>query len=218
MLLVFDLDGTLVDSSQDLADSANALLASYDAPAQSVDRIIQMVGDGAAKLVERACTAAGLEAVPRDALPRFLKLYDERLLNHTRPYPGVVETLDEVAGRGPMAVLTNKPARPSRDILDGTGLLGYFDELVGGDGPLGRKPDPTGLRWLIDRAGRTPASALLIGDSHVDLLTARAVGTPFCLAGYGFGVAGVEVGSLGPTDWLIDRPLDLVARLEDWAG
>lgn len=104
MLIVFDLDGTLVDSRRDLAESANALLADYGAPPLAEDVIGSMVGDGAAMLVRRACVAAGLSSVPGDALRRFLDLYDARLLNHTKPYPGMRETLDGAAAKGTLAV------------------------------------------------------------------------------------------------------------------
>lgn len=210
MLFVFDLDGTLVDSRKDLADSANALLAAYGASPLPDDRIVGMVGDGAAKLVERACRAGGLPSAPADALPRFLALYRTRLLKHTRPYPGTREMLEHSRARGRLALLTNKPAALSRDILDGTGLTTYFEDLVGGDGPWSRKPDPGGLLWLAGRAGERPASTLLIGDSQVDRSTARAAGSRFCLAAYGFGRAGDSE----PGELAIDRPRDLTAILD----
>jgi phosphoglycolate phosphatase len=205
VLFVFDLDGTLVDSSRDLADSANALLTAYGAPVLPDARIIEMVGDGAAKLVERAFVAAGLPSVPDEALPTFLKLYDARLLNHTRPYPGVLEMLEASLEQGTLAVLTNKPLAPARRILDGLGLLGFFEAVIGGDGPYPRKPDPEGLRSLV--AARPGEGAVLVGDSRVDRETARAAGIPFCFAQYGFGGAG-EPGELA-----IDHPRDLSAIL-----
>jgi phosphoglycolate phosphatase len=119
-----------VDSRRDLAESANALLADYGAAPLAEDVLVSMVGDGAPVLVRRACVAAGLTGVPDDALRRFLDLYDARLLNNTKPYPGMRETLDAAAAKGPLAVLTNKPGAASRRILDGTGLLDFFDELV----------------------------------------------------------------------------------------
>jgi len=214
MLIVFDLDGTLVDSRQDLADSANALLADYDLAPLPDHRIVEMVGDGAATLVQRVCSAAGLRSVPPDALPRFLRLYDARLLNHTRPYPGIREMLQGAAACGPMAVLTNKPDAASRAVLRGTDLLGFFQDLVGGDGPWPRKPDPRGLQWLIDKAGEP--SVLLVGDSSVDLQTARAAGVPVCLARYGFGFASIPPEARTSADSVIDRPLDLVDLLARW--
>ena len=153
-LFVFDLDGTLVDSLRDLADSANALLASCGAPPLGEAAIGGMVGDGAATLVARAFAAAGV-APPADALDRFLAIYDTRLLNHTRPYDGIPEVLAALGARASLALLTNKPRGATRRILAGVDLLRFFDEdaIVGGDGPFPRKPDPAGLRELCARAG-----------------------------------------------------------------
>ena len=114
MLLVFDLDGTLVDSSRDLADSANALLVSYGAAPLDEPSVIRMVGEGAAVLVARLMAARGVQADPAEALARFLALYDERLLAHTRPYDGIPEALDELRRWARLAVLTNKPGRSHR--------------------------------------------------------------------------------------------------------
>jgi phosphoglycolate phosphatase len=203
VLIVFDLDGTLVDSRRDLADSANALLDTYGAPPLPEPRIVQMVGDGAAQLVRRACTVAGLDPVPDGALERFLAFYDARLLNHTRPYPGTQEMLERAAAKGTLAVLTNKPLAPSRRILESLELLEFFDAVIGGDGPYPRKPDAEGLRSLV--AGRPGEAAVLVGDSRVDRETARAAGVAFCFVRYGFGGAGdPPAGELA-----IDRPLDL---------
>lgn len=213
MLIAFDLDGTLVDSQRDLAESANALLAFYGARPLEPPHIVGMVGEGAARLVERACTAAGLDPVPADALDRFLRIYDTRLLNHTRCYPGTEDMLRQAGRKATLAVLTNKPEAASRAILQGTGLLGFFGDVVGGDSQWGRKPEPAGLRWLLARAGAAPAEALMVGDSHVDLLVARAAGVRFCLARYGFGHASVGETGLDPEDFGIDRPTDLLRHL-----
>jgi phosphoglycolate phosphatase len=211
-LFVFDLDGTLVDSRRDIADAANALLASCGVAPIAEERIGQMVGDGAATLVVRAFRASGIE-LPADALERYLAFYDARLLDHTRPYAGIEELLETLGRRAALAVLTNKPIASTRRILDGLDLARHFppDAVLGGDGPFARKPDPAALLHLVDRAAATPASTLMIGDSAVDWRTARAAGTRICLARYGFGFSSVPLHELAPDDQVIAAPLDLLA-------
>jgi phosphoglycolate phosphatase len=211
-LFVFDLDGTLIDSRRDLADSANELLGQFGAAALPEDQVGQMVGDGAAVLVARVFASRGVEPPP-DALGRFLAIYGRRLLVHTRPYPGIGEVLAALASRAALAVLTNKPLAATRRILTGLDLARYFSEsgVIGGDGPFPRKPDPAGLRHLATLAGVSPASTLLIGDSVIDWETARRATVSMCLARYGFGGKGFPVGALGPSDRLIDSPVELLA-------
>jgi phosphoglycolate phosphatase len=211
-LIVFDLDGTLIDSRRDLADAANALLASCGGgPLAEVD-IGRMVGDGAATLVARVFEASGVERPP-DALERYLALYDGRLLNHTRPYPGMAEVLGVLAMRATLAVLTNKPLAATRRILAGLDLARHFadDAVIGGDGAFPRKPDPAGLRHLSASANVPAESTLFVGDSAIDWRTARAASTPLCVARYGFGYAGFPPHELGPADRLIDAPAELLA-------
>jgi phosphoglycolate phosphatase len=204
-LIVFDLDGTLVDSREDIADSANATLVSYGAQPLSEGAIGRMVGDGAPTLIVRAFAAAGL-ARPPDALDRFLSIYDARLLNHTRPYAGIPELLAELASRSTLAVLTNKPLAAARRILDGLDLSRHFesDRIVGGDGPFPRKPDPRGLTHLMASAGAAADATVLVGDSVVDWRTACAAATRVCLARYGFGWEGFPIEQLGPDAWIVD--------------
>lgn len=190
--VVFDLDGTLVDSRRDLADAANAMVRERGGTPLSEAAVGDMVGDGAGVLVARALAAAGLDDSPDLSLPRFLELYDERLLAHTRPYDGIVGMLEELHGRMPLAVLTNKPQAATDRLLEGLGLSRFFGAVVGGDTPLGRKPDPAGLLDLARRAGVEPASTVLVGDSPVDLATARRAGTRIVLVSYGFGFREVE--------------------------
>ncbi len=186
-LVVFDLDGTLVDSKRDLADAANALIAERGGTPLTEDQVAGMVGEGAALLVRRALRAADIDPDLRGALARFLELYDERLLVHTTAYDGIEDLLAALARRVRMAVLTNKPTRATERILSGLGLREYFGDVIGGDTPFGRKPDPTGLVELMSRAGATPETTWLVGDSRVDLETARRAGVRICLARYGFG-------------------------------
>ena len=213
-LVVFDLDGTLVDSLRDLADSANALLVeSGGAPLAEV-AVGRMVGDGAARLVARAFEAAGL-VQPADALERFLAIYDDRLLKFTRPYPGIDDLLTTLGSRVRLAVLTNKPIDATREILAGLDLARHFpsDRVLGGDGPLPRKPDPAGLRQLAADETVSLAETLLVGDSVIDSKTARAAPAKLCIARYGFGAESFSVGDVHPEDYLINRPSELISIL-----
>jgi phosphoglycolate phosphatase len=210
-LVVFDLDGTLVDSRRDLADAANGLLASCGADPLPEDQIGRMIGDGAAVLVARACAAAGIDPPP-DALARFLAIYNQHLLDHTIPYPGMADVLEVLATRVKLAVLTNKPLPATRRILAGLVLAPFFSEdaVLGGDGPFPRKPDPGGLLHLMTAAGIPASETLLVGDSLIDWRTAREARSAICLARYGFGFEGFPVDRLRPDDRLIDRPADLL--------
>jgi phosphoglycolate phosphatase len=210
-LVAFDLDGTLVDSLRDLAEAVNDLLAERGASPLPLDEVARMVGDGAATLVARATAAAGLPP-STDALARFLEIYDARLLAWTRPYPGIPELLAALKPRVRLAVLTNKPLAATRAILSGLALDAYFEEVVGGDGPFPRKPDPAGLRHLMHHADADPAATLLVGDSRVDWQTAQAAGSQICLVRYGFGFGGVTPVQRGSAR-LIDRPMELLSRL-----
>jgi phosphoglycolate phosphatase len=211
-LFVFDLDGTLVDSRRDIADAANALLVSCGAAPIPEERLGRMVGEGAATLVARAFKESGVER-PADALPRYLAFYDERLLNHTRPYQGIPRLLEALASRAALAVLTNKPIALTRRILDGLDLSRHFppDAVLGGDGPFPRKPDPTALLHLAARVGAGANATLLVGDSAIDWRTARAAGTQVCLARYGFGFDSIRVEELTAEELVIDAPLDLLS-------
>jgi phosphoglycolate phosphatase len=212
-LIVFDLDGTLIDSRRDLADATNAMLVGFGAAPLSTGSVAAMVGEGAAVLVRRALSAAELDPDMPGALERFLACYDERLLVHTRPYDGMVETLAALKTACALAVLTNKPTRATIRILAGLRLSDYFDRVIGGDTSYGRKPNPEGLQHLMKAAGATTESTVLVGDSRIDLETARRTGVRICLARYGFGFAFKE-GDLGPDDIAIDRAWDLIRALE----
>jgi len=210
-LFVFDLDGTLIDSRRDIAESANALLESCGAPPLPEERVGRMVGDGAAVLVARAFTVAGIVAPP-DALERFVAIYRERLLRHTRPYPRIPEVLADLAQRAELALLTNKPLAATKEILDGLDLARFFGPaVVAGDGAFPRKPDPSGLLHLSRAAGVLPSATVLVGDSTIDWRTARAASTAICLARYGFGFEGVLAADLGPADRLVDGPAELLS-------
>jgi phosphoglycolate phosphatase len=210
-LIVFDLDGTLIDSRRDIAESANALLESCGAAPLPEAHVGRMVGDGAAVLVVRAFAAAGI-AAPPDALERFVAIYSERLLRHTRPYPRIPEVLADLAQRAELALLTNKPLAATKEILDGLDLARFFGPaVVAGDGAFPRKPDPSGLLHLSHAAGVPPSATVLVGDSTIDWRTARAASTAICLARYGFGFESVSMADLEPADRLVDAPAELLS-------
>jgi len=186
-LVVFDLDGTLIDSRLDLAESTNEMLGTYGAAALPVDRVAMMVGEGARVLVERALAAAGLHPAEPDALKRFLEIYGRRLLNHTRPYEGIPEAVAQLRRAHQLAVLTNKPEAPTRRLLEAFGLASFFPRVIGGDSAFARKPDPASMHALMKEHGTTPASTWLVGDSMIDVRTARNAGVKLCVVLYGFG-------------------------------
>jgi phosphoglycolate phosphatase len=192
-LVVFDLDGTLVDSSRDLADSVNAALARLAplAPPLALETVRAFVGSGAALLIGRSLAAAGVPRPVEELLPLFLEEYSRRLLAHTRLYPGVREALDGLAGRR-LAVLTNKPGEMSRAILAGLGVADRFLRILGADDVPARKPDPAGLLGLLSETGTPAGRALIVGDSELDVLTGRNAGVRCVGVRYGFDPAGLE--------------------------
>jgi phosphoglycolate phosphatase len=213
MLVVFDLDGTLIDSVTDLARSASELVTSLGGRPLGEDEVAGMIGDGAAMLVRRAVEASGLDANRPDALPRFLEIYGRRLLETTVAYPGIDDALAMASRRARLAVLTNKPLGFSTEILDALGLSRYFSTIVGGDGPLGRKPDPAGLRSLASGA----PTVMLIGDSPIDAQTADAAGCAFGWARYGFSARRFN-DAKPDTPYVLERPSDLAAVLDRFAA
>lgn len=212
-LIAFDLDGTLIDSCRDLAESANALIVERGGIALPEDDIARMVGGGAALLVRRALEAAGQEFTP-PAVERFLEIYDTRLLNHTHVYDGLSDVLDQVRGRARLVVLTNKPLAPSVRLLEALGLSDDFAEVIGGDSALGRKPDPAGLLALMKSAGARPDRTLMVGDSLVDLETAQRAATRACIVSYGFGFRTFPDDRLREIEWCASDAPALAAVIE----
>ena len=212
-LIAFDLDGTLIDSSADLASAANALIVERGGARLPDGAVVGMVGDGAAMLVKRALTATGL---PFDAasVERFLALYDERLLETTVAYAGIREALEALAPHGALAVLTNKPIGPTRKVLAGLGLAPFFASVIGGDSPFGRKPDPAALRHLLSEHRADPGASIMIGDSRVDLETGRAAGTAVCLTRYGFGYQGFDGFVPGARERVVGTPAEISAVVQ----
>jgi phosphoglycolate phosphatase len=215
-LVVFDLDGTLIDSIGDLVVAVNLLVEERGGCRLAPDEVSAMVGEGAGLLILRAFEASGVGDDPREALPRFLQIYDGLLPGTTRPYAGVAEMIGALEAVAPLAVLTNKPTEVTRKILSLLRIGCRFRAVVGGDGPFGRKPDPGGLLHLIGDAGAEPARTLMVGDSTIDLLTAQAAGARVCLVRYGFGFAGLDRSRLRGTEAFADTPADVVAIA--WAG
>jgi phosphoglycolate phosphatase len=212
-LIAFDLDGTLVDSQRDLANSANQLIEELGGTPLSEDAIASMVGEGAAVLVRRALAAAHLGDTDV-ALPRFLEIYDGRLLEHTRVYDGLLDVVRAARTRARVVVLTNKPLAPSLRILDALGLREYMDEVVGGDNAFGRKPDPRALQALMKDAGAAPESTLMVGDSAVDHATAVQAGVRACLVSFGFGFRQFPIERLRPGDWVAPDAPSLLALIQ----
>lgn len=200
-LIAFDLDGTLVDSRRDLADAANELIAELGGAALAEEAVGGMVGGGAALLVRRALEATGLEWSPA-AVARFLEIYDTRLLNHTRLYDGIADVVQHARRHARLTVLTNKPLAPSERILEGLGVLALFDEVIGGDGPHGRKPDPAGLLAMMAAAGAGGEQTLLVGDSAIDHETARRASARSCLLSNGIGQRTLTPELLQDCDWV----------------
>ena len=224
-LLVFDLDGTLIDSAQDLCNSVNAALEQFGLNPLPDPAIAGFVGNGAPMLMRRSlalASNAALDAVDPDLFDKayqfFLQYYREHKLDFTYAYDGVLEALKALheLHEGPpgltraMAVLTNKPVRPARGICEGLGLAGYFLHIFGGDSFTAKKPDPTGLLALMDEVGAKPQETVMIGDSKVDVQTARNAGAWSIGCAFGFGPQNLmEV----PPDILVDRASDWTAAL-----
>ncbi len=186
-LMVFDLDGTLVDSVPDLAAAVNRLMAGRGLAPFGRPEVARMVGDGARVLVERAFAARGA-AVDERALPDFLVDYSANAAHETQPYPGVHDTLRRFAAAGwRMAVCTNKPEVPARTLLAALDLAPFFAAVGGGDSFPVRKPDPGHLRATIAAAGGSPAAAVMAGDHHNDMLAAEGLGMPSVFAAWGYG-------------------------------
>jgi phosphoglycolate phosphatase len=185
--LIFDLDGTLIDSKQDLIHSVNAMLRELGRQELAEETISGYIGHGAPQLVARALGDGCTERERQRALQFFLSYYELHKMDSTRAYPGVAETLEKLAGM-PMAVLTNKPVRISVRILDEIGLSKYFRAIYGGNSFETKKPDPQGAKTILREFGAEPREALLVGDSEVDVQTARNAGTLAAAVNYGFGV------------------------------
>ncbi|MFD2232806.1 phosphoglycolate phosphatase [Phaeospirillum tilakii] len=203
--VLFDLDGTLIDSLPDLTDAVNRMLAAWHRPPLPAPAVMRMVGDGAITLVERAFAATGgaVAASWDDLLAAFLADYEPRAAETTRPWPGVTYALARLRGAGlPLAICTNKPAGATREVLDKLNLAGWFDLVVSSDDAPALKPDPAHVRVCLDRLGVGAEAAVMVGDSENDFAAAHAAGV--ATVAVSFGYARAPLASLEP-DRVIDH-------------
>ena len=198
--LLFDLDGTLVDSAVDLATSVNLLRQEHELPPLDIDTVRSYVGDGATMLIRRAMPEGEFRV---EQLHRFLELYAHHLVEETHPYPGIVQFLEQ-RRQMKIAVVTNKPEGLSRRLLDRLELSRYFGAVIGGDTLERKKPAAEPLLAALAQLGSTPDEAVMIGDHHADLLAGKAAGVATCFCSWGLGNTGDAV----PT-WRVDRVSDL---------
>ena len=212
-LLVFDLDGTLVDSVMDLRAALNEVLRERGHRALSRAEVKHMIGDGVPALVARALAASGADPAEAPmALPRFLEIYEANPTQLSRPYPGVSETLATLRRRGyRTAICTNKPQQATLAVMQGLDLLPLFDGVAGGDRFPVRKPHPGHLLQLIAELGARPEASAMIGDNENDAAAARSAAVPLVLVRYGY--ARVEPESL-MADALLDHFSELPGALE----
>jgi phosphoglycolate phosphatase len=208
-VLIFDLDGTLIDSKLDLAHSVNAMLEHMGRAPLLHETIFSYVGNGAPLLVRRALGEAATDAEADKGLAYFLSYYRQHMLDNTVTYPGVREGLELLASH-PMAILTNKPVRFSQAIIDGLGLAPYFRFIYGGNSFEKKKPDPIGVTALLRDLNAAAHEAMMVGDSDVDVRTARNAGIWACGVSYGLGTESLRVH---PPDVMLDSLAELPAHL-----
>lgn len=208
--MIFDLDGTLIDSKRDLADSVNATRDWMRLPPLEDERIYSYVGSGAPVLLRRALPEASEAEVTR-ALEYFLEYYRQHMLDSTTLYPGVREALDRLHDGGiPLAVLTNKPVRFSVRLIEGLGLETHFFRIYGGNSFAEKKPHPIGIEHLVAESGANRARTVMVGDSAVDIQTARNAGVRACGVSWGFQP---ETFTAEPPDFIIDDLRALADRV-----
>ncbi|GAC1341680.1 MAG: phosphoglycolate phosphatase [Myxococcales bacterium] len=210
--IIYDLDGTLVDSRADIADAVNATLLRLRLPRRTDEEVASFVGDGAELLLARALGPAHAARLD-EAMPVWRACYGEGLLAKTRLYDGIEAAL--ALPPEARAVLTNKPGGFAREIVEGLGLGGKFRRVLGGD-EAPRKPDPAALLSLCRELAAAPGETLFVGDSTIDLATGRAAGVPVCAVAWGFG-RRPALEAAGP-DYLCDAPAELAALLGRLAG
>lgn len=198
---LFDLDGTLVDSLQDLTTAINELRTDLDLAPLTLATVRGYVGDGATMLVKRALPAG---TYTDNLLQDFLDRYRRHLLDHTRPYAGIPAFLDSLQG-APMGVVTNKPLDMAEEVLRGLGLRPYFGTVIGGDSCAEKKPHPAPVRQALAELGSEAATAVMIGDHRTDLIAGRSAGTRTCFCAWGFGFHDDN-----PYDFLAATPIELL--------
>jgi phosphoglycolate phosphatase len=209
--VVFDLDGTLIDSRADLAQAVNHVLRAFGLAELSLEIVTGYIGEGARRLVQRALGADHEDRLD-EGLKLFMEYYGTHLLDHTQLYPGIAAMLRELARRRVvLSVLSNKPEAMSRAILNGLGVLSIFRAVLGGDSFAARKPEPAGLEHLRSVSGTPLDRMLVVGDSLIDLRTARAAGIDFCGVAWGFGADALRSAAAQP---IIDEPAEVMAIVE----
>jgi len=209
-LLIFDLDGTLIDSKKDLSCAVNAARAHRGMPPLANETVFSYVGEGAPVLIRRALGPGASDGEVEDALAFFLAFYNDHMIDHTTLYPGVRETLDRLLAAGvKMAVLTNKPVRISRAIVNALGVGGHFRRVYGGNSFEQKKPHPIGVETLMAECGASRERTMMVGDSGVDVRTARNAQVKACGVTYGFQPETLDVDR---PDLLVDR----IEELGDW--
>jgi phosphoglycolate phosphatase len=200
-VLIFDLDGTLVDSKQDLTTSVNHVRERFDLPVLTAEEIARFIGNGAPMLIRRALAPKASEANVQEGLQIFLSYYRAHMLDQTVLYPGVKETLDRLKDCK-LAVLTNKPVHFSCAMLDGLGIFKYFTSVYGGNSFDQKKPDPVGVYQILSDTRGQRERTWMIGDSAVDVLTGRNAGIITCGVTYGYATESFRDN---PPDYLVDR-------------
>jgi len=209
-LLIFDLDGTLIDSKMDLVCAVNAARAHAGMAPLENETVYSYVGEGAPTLIRRTLGPNATDAEVQDALAFFLAYYNEHLVDHTVLYPGVKETLARLTAAGvKMAILTNKPVRMSRLIVEALGMGKHFQRIYGGNSFAQKKPHPIGVETLLAECDATRERTMMVGDSAVDIRTARNAEIKACGVTYGFQP---ETLADYPPDLLVDR----IEELGDW--
>jgi phosphoglycolate phosphatase len=212
-LVVFDLDGTLIDSKADLANAVNATRRELGLDRLPDELVFSYVGNGAPVLIRKALGAGYPQEQYEKSVEFFLRYYREHMLDHTRLYPGAREALERMRAAGiQLAVLTNKPVRFSRDLIGGLGVAGHFAVIYGGNSFETKKPHPEGLRTIMRELDARPETTLVVGDSAVDVRTARAAGTWVCGVTYGFQP---ETLALEPPDFTVSGLPELARILAD---
>jgi phosphoglycolate phosphatase len=213
-LVIFDLDGTLIDSRLDLVHSINATLRHFGRPELPDEIVASYVGDGAPMLVRRALGDPRDEGFLKEALEYFLSYYRVHKLDYTHLYPGIKETLTAIRSfngvRRQMAVLSNKPVNPSRAIVDALGIGEFFVHVYGGNSFATKKPDPLGAKTILHQTKMRPEETLIVGDSSNDVLTGRNAGLWTCGVTYGFAPHTL---CEAPPDVVVDKPGDLATLL-----
>jgi phosphoglycolate phosphatase len=204
--LVFDLDGTLINSKRDLVQSVNATLRELGRAELPEELVASYVGSGAPVLISRALGGVESEGELEKALQFFLAHYEDHKLDYTKEYPGVREALEQLRGV-PMAVLTNKPVKMSVRILEGLGLTDFFQLVYGGNSFATKKPDPLGAKTILQELGLAGRDVAMVGDSEVDVQTARNAGMVSAIVNFGFGT---HDRVKHPADVYLDRMEELV--------